>query len=714
MKLRGAILGAGNIALKGHLPQWTGDAALASQAEIIAIADLAPANLEAASKLIPNARLYEHADELLARETVDFCDVCTPPFTHKPLVTAAAARGYHVLCEKPIAPSLSDAEAIADSVRAARVVFLPCHQYHYSPQWQAVVRLLKRIGRIHLADYSVHRTEANPGNPNWSPSWRTDRSLAGGGILFDHGAHIFYQLRSVMGEPASVQATVRTLRHAGYGVEDSALVVLDYGDRIAEVRLTWAARERAIRFHFVGEAGELVGDDKRVTVRAAKTEEINFDEGMSGNSSHSGWYAPLMRDLVARIRANDVRSDGLDEALYVARVIDRAYESSEQRRALPLTDGARAGPDVGRAIGAVAAAVSRVVEPPAEPAEPPRPAMASALRTPWLVRAAGLAMLALAAGWIGHDIDWTDLRAAISSISALWVALAVLINLGAVYAMAGRWRALLQPLTPFMTQMEAYKAMLMGFAVSTIVPARAGEFARAEWLARRTGLPRAAIFGSIVLDALVNAVGLFILIAILPLIVHFPAWARSGIWLAVVVFGIAAAGVFLLRPKAGQPVPASSERTDSKFGAVTAGFLSRARLGLAAVEDQWALAKSFAMSGVAWALEICVVLCTLRAFHLHVPIGTSLLILMAVNVALVVPFAPPANLGSLEVGATLALMESGVPKETALAFALVYHLLQVIPIGFAGLGLASQSLLPKGATRAAAAPQATSPETIAP
>jgi uncharacterized membrane protein YbhN (UPF0104 family) len=96
---------------------------------------------------------------------------------------------------------------------------------------------------------------------------------------------------------------------------------------------------------------------------------------------------------------------------------------------------------------------------------------------------------------------------------------------------------------------------------------------------------------------------------------------------------------------------------------------------------------------LAWGLEIYVVLFTLRAFHLHVPIGTSLLVLMAVNLALVVPFAPPANLGSLEVGATLALMESGVSKETGLAVALVYHLLQVIPIGFAGLALASRSLL---------------------
>ena len=84
------------------------------------------------------------------------------------------------------------------------------------------------------------------------------------------------------------------------------------------------------------------------------------------------------------------------------------------------------------------------------------------------------------------------------------------------------------------------------------------------------------------------------------------------------------------------------------------------------------------------------------------PFGASLLVLMAVNLALVVPFAPPANLGTLELGATLALMEYGVPKEHALAFALVYHLLQVIPIGVGGLTLAGRSLLV--GRRAAGAP----------
>ena len=167
------------------------------------------------------------------------------------------------MCEKPIAANLADAEAIAAAVRAAGVVFVPCHQYHYSPQWQAVVRLLPRIGRMHLVEYEVLRTEANPGNPNWSPAWRTDRALAGGGILFDHGAHIFYQLRSVLGEPAPCRRPCAPCGTRGYGVEDSAFVVLDFGDRLARgppdlgrppSRDPLPVRRRA--------TGELVGDDE--------------------------------------------------------------------------------------------------------------------------------------------------------------------------------------------------------------------------------------------------------------------------------------------------------------------------------------------------------------------------------------------------------------------------------------------------------------------
>ena len=338
MKLKGALLGAGNIALRGHAPQWLGS--LAADVEIVAIADLSSANRETASALFPAARVYESAEEALGAEALDFCDICTPPFTHLPLIEAAAQRGIHVLCEKPLAPTLNEALQSARTIRDAGIAFQPCHQYNYAPPWQAVVERVPRLGPLHFVEYSVKRTAANEGNAHWAPEWRTRRDLSGGGILVDHGAHILYQLRGVMGEPQRVSATVRTLLHHGYGVEDTAVLTLDHGAALAEVSLTWAAKRREISYRFVGERGELVGDESRLQVIADTTEEVEVG-GLSGNSSHSEWFGPLFKEFVARVRSGIPNEDPLDEAVYVARIIERAYASSRMGQTLSLShDGA--------------------------------------------------------------------------------------------------------------------------------------------------------------------------------------------------------------------------------------------------------------------------------------------------------------------------------------------------------------------------------------
>ena len=342
-KLRGALLGAGNIAIRGHAPQWTRGEGLRDRVEIVAVADLAPDNLAQARELVPGVRTYERAEDLLASEELDFCDICTPPFTHRELVEAGASRGIHIVCEKPLAMTREEGAAISKAVRGAGVVFQPCHQYRFSPQWKTVHDLWPELGRVFLAEYEVSRTAANPGNTHWAPSWRTDLRLSGGGILVDHGGHVFYQLRALLGEPLRVQATIRTLKHHDYAVEDSAFVLLDFGDRLASVRLTWASSRREIRYRFVGESGELVGDDRTVRLHTrGEAREFDFGSGMSADSSHSDWYLPLFLEFSERVNARDTATGGLDEALYVTNLIDCAYRSSESGRAIDFagtTDG---------------------------------------------------------------------------------------------------------------------------------------------------------------------------------------------------------------------------------------------------------------------------------------------------------------------------------------------------------------------------------------
>lgn len=680
MRLRGALLGAGNIALKGHAPQWASDEQLREEVEIVAVADLSPSNREAALALFPEARAYARAEDLLAEERLDFCDVCTPPFTHRPLVESAAERRVNLVCEKPLAPSLEDAIAIARAVREAEVVFQPGHQYHFSPQWQAVRRLLPRLGRVYLADYQVHRLAANEGNPHWTPRWRTDRALAGGGILVDHGAHIFYQLRAALGEPKTVQAIVRTLLHAGYEVEDTAFVTLDFGGSLAKVGLTWAARRREILFHFVGERGEIVGNEDRLRVHADTTEEFSF-EGMSRNSSHSEWYAPLLREFTHRVRTGQRGTEALEEAVFVTRLITRAYESSRDGRTLPLMPSA-AESRREEAVYALTSTAPDLVAAETPVAAPPPPG-----RRSWAGRGLAFALLVAAVGLLFHDIDPGKLVDTMASASLFWIGLAAAVNLGVLGFQAARWLAVVRPAAPVATLGDSFKAMMVGFTVSMVVPARAGELARAHYFGLRTGLSRTAIFGSIVLDHLVNAAGLLAGLAVLPLFIGVPDWIQSGGWVALALFAVGATAVALLRPSDKAASDPSREGLPVRR---MASVLDRIRQGLAGARHPRALGLSFGASLVAWALEVNVAGLALRAVGLHLPLSAIFLVLLAVNLALVFPVAPPGNLGTLELGATLALLGFGVSKERALAFALSYHLLQVVPIAIMGVIFASR------------------------
>jgi glycosyltransferase AglD len=681
LRLRGALLGAGNIALKSHAPQWAGDARLRREVEIVAVADLSASNRDRMREVLPAARAYSLAEELLEKEEIDFCDICTPPFSHRLLVERAAARGLHVVCEKPLVATLDDVEPIVAAVRNAEIVFQPCHQYHHSPQWRAVLDLLPRIGRIYFAEYEVQRTEANPGNPNWSPTWRTDRSLAGGGILADHGAHILYQLGAVLGEPRTVQATVRTLKHRGYEVEDTALVTLDYGGTLANVRLSWAAQCRSIHFRFVGEAGELTGDDTGLKLRADTSEDVRFDQGMSQNSSHAEWYAPLLAGFVDRVRAGDRGTASLDEAACVTRLISRAYESSEQGRSLPLHEEPVAEPEMSETMERALATLDLANATPSVEEQPetvPRPS-----RRGRILRWAGLHALIGVLVWAFYDVHWSALGHALAQARPEWLALAAAVNLGVLGFQAARWLALVRPLAPAATLGQAFKAMIVGFSVSTVVPARAGELARVEWFGRSTGLSRVSIVGSILLDQLVNAAGLLIGVAILPMLIDVPLWLRPTGYLALALFVVGTMLVLALRPVSTVPLPEGETRSRLPLRRVT-NFLARVRNGFLASRDPRALAMSVGASFMAWGLEINVASFSLRAVDLHLHLTAAILVLVAVNLALAIPFAPPGNIGTLELGAILALHEFGVPKEQALAFAVCYHLLQVVPIGILG------------------------------
>lgn len=137
-------------------------------------------------------------------------DIATPNNSHAEIAIAAAQAGKHILCEKPLAPTVAEAKAMYDAVRRAGVVHMVAFNYRRTPAVALAKKYIEegRIGRIlsfrgtYLQDWS-----ADPSGPL---SWRFQKAIAGSGTLGDIGTHVVDLARYLVGEISAVNAMMHT------------------------------------------------------------------------------------------------------------------------------------------------------------------------------------------------------------------------------------------------------------------------------------------------------------------------------------------------------------------------------------------------------------------------------------------------------------------------------------------------------------------------
>jgi uncharacterized protein (TIRG00374 family) len=115
-----------------------------------------------------------------------------------------------------------------------------------------------------------------------------------------------------------------------------------------------------------------------------------------------------------------------------------------------------------------------------------------------------------------------------------------------------------------------------------------------------------------------------------------------------------------------------------------AGRLARWLPGLETLRRPRELATATAVSVLMWATDLAALELVLLALGIELPPGGPMLVLLAINIAITLP-AAPAHLGTFELGALLSLEICGVDRAPALAFALLYHAMQAIPLALIGL-----------------------------
>ncbi len=191
-------------------------------------------------------------------ETLDFVDICAPPGSHASLIGRALDAGLHVLCEKPLATRVEDAEiAAAAAARAGRVLHT-VHNWLKAPICLKISALIDEgaIGAVRSVRWRTLRTQpATAASQDGVTNWRVDPALAGGGILFDHGWHALYCVARWAGVPRGVSARLETRRFHEWPLEDTATLALETAFGASRIFLTWAADERSNAIEIDGERG---------------------------------------------------------------------------------------------------------------------------------------------------------------------------------------------------------------------------------------------------------------------------------------------------------------------------------------------------------------------------------------------------------------------------------------------------------------------------
>lgn len=322
--LRGALVGFGQVAEKAHAAAFSRTPEL----QIAAVADASPERLKAAQQLLPGAKAYPDFDALLAAEKdLDFAVIATPPAAHGAQVLAALKAGLHVLCEKPVTLAVDQYEAIKREAAAAGRAVCTVHNWAYSPQWTKIFSLIEggTIGDVRHVE--LHALRTKPAGSALPGDWRTDAAVAGGGILMDHGWHNFYLLYRVLkGMPTRLTARLGGAQKGG--VEDEALVFLEYADATAFLHLSWRSALRSNVAFFFGSKGNLELHDGHLLLQTEKGEErIDFPEKLSAGSAHPDWTAALLKDFAAAVGDPAHRLRNIEEAGFCLKMINRVYLS---------------------------------------------------------------------------------------------------------------------------------------------------------------------------------------------------------------------------------------------------------------------------------------------------------------------------------------------------------------------------------------------------
>lgn len=281
------------------------------------------------------AMLYPGYELLL--EEADGVIICSENSKHRSLTELAAQAGVHVLCEKPLATTLEDAQAMIDVCHEAGVILMTAFPMRFSTP---LMQVKDRLDQGDLGQVYCLNTTNQGRMPINDRLWFVDKDLAGGGAIMDHTVHLADILRWYLGqEVTKVYAQSNKILHSEtVDVETGALLMLTFTDgTFASIDASWS---KPLNYPTWGGLTMKIISQRGLTVVDAFSQNLNrFVQDPPGNAWiywGSDANQAMVEEFVNAIRHNRQPQVTGEDGFRALEIVMAAYESTESGQPVAL------------------------------------------------------------------------------------------------------------------------------------------------------------------------------------------------------------------------------------------------------------------------------------------------------------------------------------------------------------------------------------------
>ncbi|TBL70087.1 Gfo/Idh/MocA family protein [Paenibacillus thalictri] len=295
-KVKIGLIGLGNIGANRHVKYLQ----TMSNVELVGVCDVIKEKADAFAAAYNTTAYYNYLD-LFEQSGLDAVIIAVPHYDHTPISVEAFARGLHVLCEKPLAVHVNDAQKSIDAYEKAKakhpnLIFGMMFQERTLPFYKKLKEIVSsgELGRLTRATWintAWFRSQAYYDSGDWRATWAGE----GGGILTNQCPHNLDLYQWLFGVPVRISGHAHIGKYHNIEVEDEVTAYFEHENgMIGHFIVTTAESPGTNRFEIVGENGNLVYENEKLVLYKNRVSTLkHLQETKEGFGNVESWYTEI-------------------------------------------------------------------------------------------------------------------------------------------------------------------------------------------------------------------------------------------------------------------------------------------------------------------------------------------------------------------------------------------------------------------------------------